>query len=623
MTAALLEIDEKKAYLTKSEVERRRKMMDADVWLFIRIVTEHGYGYIERFHRPMAYLIAGDAERLAACLNSPRHVSQITIDLRADLKRREIDWNTKRGRRQLAKLLRRINDREARKIGKTSVGLDVILACTSANPNLTVGIASKSDPVAQDRMCSVIGKTMLTDAYAMYYGDRLMPTNPEKSITKKWIDMNGRGFSDEHTIDARGINSQWTAHHYAWIYADDIVGTESGEASTQDALRWIAAINFISRMEGLGGSRHIFRGTIYGAKDDNSVLIADGSFLSLNIPIWKKNVPHTLDNIAIEGVPVLPEWQPLEAIREERRHTLANPTLGAISWLRNNELSADEPGAFQFSNELLKRAKFVWVERKRQKGQGFETYNVMRRYLWNGDGTPKLDPNLTITEPCLCWMACKNKNHAFKEFDPLRLPRRMAVDQAYTRNGGDKFGVRCGAQDPDGFVYILKGAGGKGYNLMVPLIPYVFNMWGGAANPPQKLGIESNSAQAVTADWMKRDNAFRFLARRIVKLSPGQTEKQIRIFNNLYANLKMGRVLLDPDDHERDVDYLAYDPTVPDPEDSILDGDAMVVTMFGIPAAEYSDEERRLDEIRSEREYWANVDPVTRIMLDDWAQYAN
>jgi hypothetical protein len=620
VTSPLLEI-EPRVRITESIRDERRKQMDADVWLFIRIVTDHGETYVERFHRPMAYIVRGDGLRLAACLAraaaDKRWESQVTIDLATELRRRKIDWWTQRGVRKLTKALARVNERITRGFGKTSIGMDVVLGTCSADPNLSVGIASKSDPAVHDKMLPTIGATMLTDRYAMYYGDRLHKKNPESKITKKYIDMAGRKPSDEHSIFGQGIKSPWTGHHFDWIYPDDIVGSESGEASTADALAFISILTFISKQHGQGGSRHIFHGTVYGPKDDNSVLVRDKTFLSLNIPKWKKSVPHTMANIMVNGIPTLPEWAPLEAIIAERAQVISNPKEGKISWLRNAELSADEVGASKFTPDLLARSKFVWKERTFAIGNKIVTKRMIRRYLWT-DGAPRRAQNLK--EPCMCWMNCGLTDHAYKEFDRFELPRMMAVDQGYTPQGGDPWAIACGAQDPDGVVYLLRGETGNGYNYMIPMIPAVFKRLGGAANPPRNVGVESNSWQRYTADWLKRDNDFRFLANRVTKLKPGQTEKMLRIYEHIYGNLMLGTVMIDPDPEYAyfDAEAIGYSPeSTKDPEDSNLDAAAMVVQMFGQPEQIYSDSDRTLDEIRAQQAYFETHDAYG-VDLTDW-----
>lgn len=597
--------------------------MDADVWLFIKWICGHGADDIARFHRPLAYFLAGDAVRLAAALNT--YESEIVSQIKADLDRRKIDWNTRQGIERLARLLRRVNNRISRSMGKTTIGLDVILWLASKNPDISIGIASKSDPAAW-QMCQTIGNIMRTPAYAMYYQDRLFRRvgsggyDLDSFITNKWIRMNGRTVPAQETIEARGVNSQWYSKHYHVIYCDDLSSTEAkqGEATVDDAIRFIASFHGISISDRWGGTRYVLVGTIQGPKDDHAAISNNPDYISVVIPIWKKKIPANLSNLLEDGVPVLPELYDLDACKQKRADTLANDHLGAISWLQNFEMTAHEAGAMQFSAELLKRAKFVWITKARMVGSTKQQYRVIRRYLWEADEKGNRVPLIDQTkkeEPCLCWMACGDTQHAYVERDPLQLHRYLGVDQSLALRG-DKWsvGVAAGA-DVDGVMYALKGKSDRGYRTMINAIPYVYQQWGGAENPPRKVGIESNAWQQITADWLKHDEAFRFLARRVEPVSPGMTQKELRIFNNVLANLEMGLLCLDPDDHERDAEMLKYNAAADDPEDNILDSIAIAVTVATSRQDNYSDEERARDERRAESEYASSIDPSTNIDL--------
>jgi len=597
-TAEIREIEDR-VILTSEQIGERRRAMDADVWLFIKWVCKHGAEDIERFHRPLAYLLAGDAVRLAACLNT--YDSEVVTQIRRFLRSQSppVDWNTRTGIRQLAKILEKVNDRIARASGKTTIGRDVVLWTGSVDPNRNIAIVSKSDDAAW-AMCEAIGNMMRTDEYRTYYPDRLFPVNPEAQITKKWIRMYGRTVPEQETIEARGVNSQWYSKHYHLIYGDDLSSTEAkqGDATVDDANRFIASLRGISMAERWGGARYVFNGTIQGAKDDHATLSApDAGYISLVIPIWRHHAgaAWNLSNLLDDGIPVLPELNSLDAIREMRKETLSNPKHGAISWMQNFCMTAHEAGSMEFSTELLRRSYFTWVVKKSisQRTGKEEHRRFIRRYLWTvdakGQKIPKTNPQLEpSTDECRCWMGCSRGNkHAYVEYDPLTLPRVLAVDQAVSGKG-DKWAVAAGCQDPQGYIYALKGRAGRGrgYADLLNAIPMVFNQWGGRSNPPRKVGIESNAAQQTTAVWMQRAEEFSFLARRIVKLSPSGIQKTMRIYNGVLAGLLQMTLLLDPEDHDRDTEMLGYNSASEDPEDDILDAIAMMVTLFGQPTGE-------------------------------------
>lgn len=604
-------------YLSKEQVDERRRKMDADVWLFIQLVCKHGDRAVERIHRPLAYLIAGDALRLAASLET--YKSETVSQLRSDFKEEGINWQTAAGIVQLRKRIQHVNARMFRASGKTTVGLDVCLALPSANPAIAVGICSKSDAAAQDKMLVTIGKIMLTDEYAMYYQDRLYPKNPEEYITKKWIDMRGRLIRDQKNLEARGTNSQWTGNHYPIIYGDDIVGTESGEASTDDARVWLTTLPWIGVLPGFGETRDVIQGTVYGSRDDNAMLIRNRAFVSLNVPIWRKKVPMSLSNLLVDGDPTIPELVSQEQCKTLRDGQIADPKFGAIGWLRNAELTAGDEGAMQFSTDLMNRAKFLWIDRETKDGRGIaKVKRYIRRYLFDGAGdsrSPKLDAKRSTKGECRCWMKCGAGNHTFLEFDPLELKRVLGVDQAIVEHG-DRWSVNCAASDPYGFNYLLKGAAGRSYALMLPAIPMVYNRWGGQNNPPRKVGIESNTWQSITLLWMGMDPTFQFLARRLQKVPSGSLAKEIRIFNALLTGFETGTLLYDPEDTELEQEALSYDPSIANPKDDILDGGSIALSVLGRHAA-VEDEPLNADEQRdaylAEADYKATHDPVTNV----------
>lgn len=632
---------ERQATLSPDQISDRRKAMDSDVWLFIKWICGHGADDIEYFHRPFAYMMAGDAVRLAACLDIYR--SEVTDQIRRILDLKEISYHTKEGIYQLREKLSHINDRQSRSIGKTTVSLDVLLWTAGLDPNRDLAIVSKSDPAAY-AMCEAIGQIMLAEQplpgatlrYRDFYSDRLFPQDTTSYITMKWIQMRGRTEPRQKTIEARGINSQWYSKHYNLIYGDDLSSTEAkqGEATVEDANRFIASLHGISKAARYGGTRYTFNGTIQSAKDDHATLSANSDYLTVVVPIWRHptGAQWNLSNLNEDGVPVLPEMYDITAIRKMRKDTLENPKFGAISWLQNFCMTAHEAGSMEFSAELLRRSKFVWTTKRSYGTRGQEIQKrYIRRYLWttdkNGNKIPKIDPTLDmksresdeitgtgVASICRCWYEGPHKQHAYLEFDPLTLTRALGVDQAVTGKG-DKWSVAAGCQDPYGYKYALKGRAGRGrgYVDLINAIPLVFNQWGGRSNPPRYVGIESNAAQVVTADWMQRAQEFAFLARRIVKVSPGRMQKEQRIFNQVLANLELGTLLLDPNDTDRDVEMLGYSSQSSDPEDDIMDSIAIMTILFGQSTGE--SDQKTVDEYSRDQiqQYVRDCDQTTGV----------
>jgi hypothetical protein len=283
-----------------------------------------------------------------------------------------------------------------------------------------------------------------------------------------------------------------------------------------------------------------------------------------------------------------------------------------VSWLQNFELTAHEEGAMQFTVDLIKRASFVWVRNPTTNRR------EMRRYLFNEDGSPKLNPQLRQTGECLCWRKCGRTDHAFLQFDPLQLPRMLGVDQALAIKGDD-WGVAPSCIDPHGVIYSLKGEYDKGYWLMVPAIPVVFNRWGGVNNPPRKVGIESNAWQTMSSDWLRRtdDPSYRMLANRIVPVPSGGIKKTLRLYNNVLANMQMGTLLIDPEDSKLIQCLLKYNGADPDNQwDDPIDALSMSVTLH-TSAASTSDTTLE-DLARQQKRAWeTDYDPMTGIDTSD------
>lgn len=632
-----------RAVLSKTQLAERKQKMEADIWLFAKWVCQPsraatGGDYIERFHRPLFYLLSGDPIRLAASLE--KYKSEFVLQVRSALVSRHINWQTAAGIRQLRQLLQRINSRISRSSGKTTCGLDTLLKIGTYNPNTDIGIASKSDPAAFD-MCSTIGNIMRTDEYAMYFPERLFAHATGKSfnydsyITQEWIRFRGRTNPKQETIEARGINSQWYGRHYRIIYCDDLASTEAkqGVATVEDALRFIASMSGLSVADQWGGTREIFNGTITGPRDDNSVLARNSDYISVRVPIWTKPVAATVRNMMMDGDPTLPEWYSRDDIIRKRKKELENPRFGAISWLQNFELTAHEDGAMQFTQEMLNRAKFKWVTRKRlirgKDGNPVEVqFRVIRRYLWemdrDGNRVPKPSSEMQPLPPgvaCGCYLSCTLRNHAYVEHDPKVMPRVLGVDQSFAASG-DRWSVSNISRDTDNVLYALKGKSGHGYPVMIAAIPILCDTeYGGKANYPRKVGIESNMVQSNTSYWMQENDAvFGLLSHRIVKVSPGGIAKTARIFNNVFAKAEAGTLLFDPEDKEFEAEALGYDPTIDDPADDIMDSIAIGVVLHDIHASDPDADKKAIE--AADRDYARDVDPQTGVDIStNFADY--
>lgn len=599
---------EQGSYISKDVIDRRRTSMIEDVWIFIKVVCGHGSEDIARFHRPLAYLLAGDAIRLAACLNV--YKSEVVTQIRSDLTRRGIDWNTTAGVRRLKTLISRVNVRISRSMGKTTIGLDVLLWKATVNPDARILIVSKSDDAAW-AMCEVLGNIMKSEPYQLYFDDRF----EDQLVTKKYIKVVGRSIATEDTIEARGATSQSFSRHYTEIYCDDLSSTEAkqGEATIEDAKRFMASSEGISLAERFGGTRQMFVGTIQSARDDHSVLITDPNFISIVVPIWRHPLgPWTVRNMMEDGIPTLPELYDVEACRAKRDGTLKKATLGRISWLQNFLMCAHETGSMQFTAELIKNQTFTWINVTKDG----KTRRLIRRYLYEKDESDNFVPKRNVSrakETCRCSRACGFDDHEYVQLDPLALPRTLGVDQSLSPTGDD-WGVGVTAIDSYGHKYQLRGAYDKGYWKMVAVIPIVFKKYGGLLNPPTKIGIESNVWQSMSADWMKRSEEMQFLARRIHKLPPTYTAKVVRIYNDVFSGLEDGTLWLDPDDQLFQKCCLDYNAADPDKQwDDPLDAVAMSIQTHKHAASDLDDATLKAMAQEQERAFAGSCDSGTWI----------
>jgi hypothetical protein len=546
--------DEQKWALTDDQREHYRQMMLEDPWLFVCHVCEHGEQAVERFHRPLIYLLTGKAQLLAACLNQPQYDSELTKQVRGECHRRGIDWNTPEGFQRFSILLNRINVRISRSMGKTTMGLDALLYLATEDPNITIGIASKSDPAAQD-MCETIGRIMRSPMYQFFFGDRIVPKNTDQYITRSAIWVNGRTVNDkEWTIEARGINAQWTSRHYNIRYRDDTVGTESGEASIEDALKFEQALDGISKPQ-WALNRNISVGTRYGDNDDCALLEKDINTITVQIPIETHDFEIDLSNILTPGKPVLPEWYSPEWIHDLKVKLLADPIHGVPSLLQNFFLIPHKEGLSLFTKAAVYNNDFQWV--KNPANESRPLVSRIRKFK-DRDGKEKEERIVR---------------------DPYLLPRAIGSDLAASVSG-DNWAIAVGAIDDYGFIYVLEVQAGKGYSNWLTAIEYIDLKW----NKPQRVGTENGTLQIVTEDFMKRDARLRNIQGRMQKV-PHNNQSKVRRINALFASRLITHELgLNPLDLATKAECLRWRAKDTD-EDDRLDAISMLISVMYAPAS--------------------------------------
>lgn len=573
---------------TALSVEGLRQLQDLllyDPWLFSYHVCGSGEGFVERFHRPLLYYLTGHAQLLASSVLT--YDSEVARQIKSEMSRLGVLVD---GKFDPAKLERyfgrrsRTNARVSRAMAKTTLNLRALLHAGTENPNLSIGIASKSDAAAQ-KMMGVIARYIDSQPYRALFPHRVPQKNFEQRVTQSKIWLEGRtNTTTEWTFEGKGINTQWTGGHYDILAPDDIVGTESGDASTEDAKRWIAAIRAISVPPRFGGSRLDFLGTIYGIDDDHAYVTQDWHTPSIVVPIWTKPT-YSSENAYEDGVPTLPEWYDIDQIRQIRSETIANDDEGMKSWLQNFELTAHIVGVGLFSRDHLERQKLRIV-----------TKNGGLMIARPQTGIPAREPVQSET-----WVI----------LDPMSMPIYMAIDQSVSlAKGSDSWAIAIVGFDHEGHVYVLDVVKGKGYSQMLNMIRPLYNKW-----HPIKIGIDSSATQSMTLEWMQRSGEFLDMAGIIHGVSSNNRAKDDRVRAFFAGRVQQGTCWISPRLTDFVHEAMTYIPG-PKAKDDQLDAVSMAI-QIGLPGAPILQD---LSGYGDSRRFSSAFDR-DGVPVDDWMQY--
>lgn len=495
--------------ITEAQWERIRREALDDPWKFSQLVIRGDRG-VERFHRPMLYLMTRQADRFLGMMRKPEYESALMVAVRDWCFDHGINLDTDKGEDRLHWLIKEsgVNLRISRSMAKTTYASVAVDWMGTVNPNIDIGIASKSTPAAT-KVIEACSNMFKSEEYMAFFPERI----PTHGALKDLINgsraiLGGRTRYEQSTIEGRGLLAAWTGPHYDVVWGDDIVGTQSGEASIIDALKWIAALRGISKSRALGGTWRLFTGTIYDDGDDHSAAHAnDETLLSVIVPIWIKP-KYDIENILGDGVPTLPEWYDVDEIREMRKQTLAGPN-GAMSWLNNFEMTTVTAGDRRISRELIRQQTLVIEIDK----HGQEIF---------------LRPD------------SKGK--------PVRIPaisldRAAGLDQAVSvSKRADEWVFAFAGQDNDGHRYLIDGVSGKGYESMLAQIMPNWIRWG----CPADVGIDTTGSQIITTDLMKREAAFQRIVASLRNVSASNVSKAVRIMSYIVAGLRMGQLWIHP-----------------------------------------------------------------------------
>lgn len=580
-----------------------KRAMIADPWLFSKHIC-HRDPKAERHHRPLLYLYTRQAHLLAACLSDPRFDGPITDQIQADFERHGIDWTKPEDLPKVQRRIRRLNVRLPRSSGKSTFADDGDLWTGTVDPDVTISIGSKSDPYAWARI-ETIGKFVLSPEYSFWFPERV-PDDIRKDINLDRILLKGRErIVPEGTIEGRGITSQWTGRHYRINRRDDIVGTESGEASLLDALRHMANIDALHDETGWIGDTYI--GTVNGENDDHSQLLDDDDVLTIAVGIEEHDDGTTLDNVFDTGKLLLPEWFPRERVDEIKSNARKNKEYGPVALLQNYYMTAHRAGTMLFNRRMVEQAQFVW------RYDDLLRTNLIYRPKKGCEKTPR-DASRPDFRP-QDWFA----------LDLRHLPRTafaFAVDQS-TSLFGDEWAMVLVAIDWEGVFYILKSLVGRGYQVLLDeLLPF-----DRSSGNPHYIGIDANAAQGMTVEWIKRSEEFRSIARRVHPIKSTNERKDVNIRNWLQARMICGDAYVNPKLHEFNAELLKYRPYKDDgrrrsnPVDNQLDGAWMAMTLPRVPPAPETEDEDSIAARIAEEVRARGVDAMTGINSEDWMQY--
>ena len=495
--------------LSEDDWRMLRVRAKRDPWVLAQAVLPDDRG-VERFHRPTLDLMTRRGAQFVAKMDDPRYASEIMASAKRWCRDHDIDLGTPSGRDHLIWIITEsgVNLRMSRSFAKTTYA-EVALAFEIINDtDIEAGVASKSAPAA-DKLMLAFGNLVRGEGFQFLFPE-IFPQNTWKTaITLERINAEARTRFLGSTVEGRSILEQWTGGHYGRIWGDDVVGTESGEASMTDALRWIAALRGISKSDVLGGTWRLFTGTVYDEGDDHTgAHINDPTLLSIVVPIWTKDI-YGLDYLMQDGVPTLPEWYTLAAIRAMRAQTLANPEEGPSSWLNNFEMTTIAAGQKKIPESLINRQTLV-IE-----------------YDANG-GEILVRPD--------------------REGKPIRvatkaLDKACGLDQAISeRAAADEWVFGLVGQDRAGHRYLLDGEAGRGYEKMLASLLPTWSGWG----CPYDIGMDTTGSQILTTDLMKRDMAYARFMGGLQAISAGNTPKVVRIIQYLVSGLRAGTLWIHP-----------------------------------------------------------------------------
>lgn len=567
--------------------ESFRALFKSDPWDFALDIC--GFDkLVERFHKPVLYLLTHQTALLIEVLKGPLRSAVITKIKRA-LHKRKYDFDKPEHFARIEVFIRTLNIRIARKLGKTSCGEAAILWDITLSPDHQWAIVSRDDPSAQ-AMCAMIVKIIQSDAYRFFFPDRI-PENEHINLTRSAILLAGRTkIFPQPCVTAGGVDSGWVSMHFDRVYGDDLVGRENKSPAKLATVHEFQANRNGLRIPEWDAPHYDFTvGTRWARNDDAAVLDSDPDCLTIYVMIEERSEPVTFANMLDAGEPTLPEWFDREAIAKEKRDYIKDKKLGPVALLANLFLTVSADAAKVFNDEIVDARVFQWLPNEKTA-----------QYVARLEDSKKPDGKIL-------------------KFPVRNLEKKAGADPS-TSMTGDEWAVACLGRDHFGTRYQLFTISGRGPEEFLDALLKVNALWN-----PDEIGIEKAAQQHWVLVAISKDPRFQAIADKFVAVPHGGRRKQDRATDLVAAPMEMGEFYLNPNDKDTAEQMKQWDPDAKKAADGRIDALGIAAALYTTPAIGYSSGEiaemARIDNERYEKSIDADFGiPLESVMADDdWA----
>lgn len=578
------------AYGAKREdIDLVRRAVLSDAYLWCRLVCQHTE-LSPLFHKPLAYLLDGDARRLVALLNDtafcersyPAREIKNVLTLR-----HQVDWNSHAGFRRLLELLDFVSLVAYRGSAKSTLGHDIDALAITRDPDAHTLIVSASD----DRAMSFnkqIRDIINSPLYRLLFPDRY-PDDP-KDMTESQVRLKGRtlGKSPQPSLEARGYTARIVGAHYRIFSVDDLlVDTNVFDVDGVNS--------FLAAMPGLYEPRRIRRrhlGTVYHERGDNHTLAKNLNCLQVIIPVEVYPGAVQPDDISLRGEPTNPDWHDRERIAALYQDVISS-TEGPRSWRMNFLLDPNAGGGAVFPAAIVDDRVWVWrTNQKNERVIGIPTYEGANRAR-DAAG-----------------------DFIYRDVAPRALFLVIGADQAIsTAQSADEWSVAVLGTEPGGVQLVLETIHGHDLEQMLIAIQVLDEKYTKLGLRIRVIGLEKAGFQGATKKWVDSDPRFRSIRSRILDIPHSGKAKEIVLQNALAEPMKSKRLFTaaeDPGCRDGREQAKDFKPFVKNRRDDILDSWAIAAATARTPARQdVIEKQNRAALLR----YQQQVDPVTGLYL--------